>query len=66
MDLKDSLKAQLSHPLGIRGFMVSYLTANESAADYESIPAVLLQALQEQAERNAEDLIPLACEFRQS
>lgn len=59
--MKEPLSVQLSHSDGVRGFMVSYLTADQSAADNESIPAVLLQALQEQVERNSPDLIPLAC-----
>lgn len=55
------IQAQLSHPDGIRGFMVSYLTADESPADWKSVPPILLQALKRQANSNPQDLIPLAC-----
>jgi hypothetical protein len=58
--MKNSLKAQLSHSNGIRGFMVSYLTADESPADDENMPDVLRQALRDQADTTP-DLIPLAC-----
>ena len=64
--LKDSITAQLSHSDGIRGFMVSYLTAEgNTVADANEIPQVLLDALLEQAEQNPDDLIPLACESSQ-
>ncbi len=36
LTMKNSFKAQLLHSNGIRGFMVSYLTANESPADDET------------------------------
>lgn len=62
-ELKASIKAQLSHSDGIRGFMVSYLTSEDSPADKESIPPSLLQALEEQLVMSADDLVPLTCTF---
>ena len=60
-DLKESIQAQLSHSDGIRGFMVSYLTAENSPADLDTIPPVVWEALQYQAEHKSEHLIPLTC-----
>ncbi len=48
-DLKECIRAQLSHSDGIRGFMVSYLTADQTLADDPQVPNALLQALQELA-----------------
>ena len=59
-ELKESLQAQLSHSDGIRGFMVSYLTAGEDDSENLVVPDVLTQVLQEQA-ASTDDLIPLAC-----
>jgi hypothetical protein len=64
--LGDSIRAQLSHPEGIRGFMVSYLTADATPADDETIPSVLLDALKSQAAKDPEDLIPLTCKYGSS
>jgi hypothetical protein len=64
LDLRESIRAQLSHSDGIRGFMVSYLTADQSPADDPQVPSALLQALQELAKtEKIEDLIPLTCKF---
>jgi hypothetical protein len=60
-DLGESIRAQLSHSAGIRGFMVSYLTADTTPADDQEVPSVLLDALKSQAEKDPEDLISLAC-----
>jgi hypothetical protein len=62
--LSESIRAQLSHSDGIRGFMVSYLTAdddNDDEDDARPIPDVLLDALKRQAEKDPAQLIPLAC-----
>jgi len=70
--LSESIQAQLSHPQGIRGFMVSYLTSNENdenenddddSTKKTTIPKILLDALKSQAEINPDDLIPLACTY---
>jgi hypothetical protein len=64
LDLKECIRAQLSHSNGIRGFMVSYLTADQSPADNPQVPNTLLQALQELAKNEKiEDLIPLTCKL---
>jgi hypothetical protein len=60
-DLKEMLQAQLSHSDGIRGFMVSYLTIENESEESFQVPSILVQALQEQAKSNPENLIPLAC-----
>ena len=61
-DIQDYLQAQLSHSDGIRGFMVSYLTADESPADQPEIPRALWEALQTQMESDAaDDLVSLTC-----
>jgi hypothetical protein len=60
-DLKELIQAQLSHSDGIRGFMVAYLTFEDENQDTFKVPDVLLQALQEQAQSNPDELIPLAC-----
>ena len=59
--LKDLLRAQLSHSDGIRGFMVSYLTVEDSNQESFEVPNILVEALREQAQSNPDDLIPLAC-----
>ncbi len=60
--LQESIEAQLSHSDGIRGFMVSYLTADESPADQTEVPHSLWAALQAQMEsKAAEDLVSLTC-----
>lgn len=60
--IQDCLQAQLSHSDGIRGFMVSYLTADESPADQPEIPQALWGALQLQmASDTANDLVSLTC-----
>jgi len=54
------LEAQLSHSDGIRGFMVTYLTAAEgSPADRTTIPGALREALR--SVEDATDLVSLAC-----
>ena len=64
-NVQDYLQAQLSHSDGIRGFMVSYLTADESPADQPEIPNALWGALQMQMESDiANDLISLTCKQR--
>jgi hypothetical protein len=60
-DLKELIQAQLSHSDGIRGFMVAYLTFEDENQDTFKVPDILLQALQEQAQSNPDELIPLAC-----
>lgn len=59
--LKQSLQAQLSHSDGIRGFMVAYLSGNNSGgADGDGgnssspleIPSVLLEAIQDQLQND--------------
>jgi len=58
--LQKRLSAQLSHPDGIRGFFVSFLTVDgESPADWEEVPPYLIRAM---AESDGSDLVPLACE----
>jgi len=58
--LVELITAQFSHPNGIRGFFISYLTGDEpSPADNDTMPSALLSSL-----RNIEDkrkLIPLVC-----
>lgn len=67
VQLKESLKAQLSHSDGIRGFMVAYLSGNEGNTDENDddnkIPHVLLEALQEQfqSRESTDDLVSLMC-----
>ena len=64
--LCESIQAQLSHSEGIRGFMVSYLTAdddNDEEEDTSPIPDILLDALKRQAEKDPSQLIPLACTY---
>ena len=64
--LCESIQAQLSHAEGIRGFMVSYLTAdddNDEEEDTSPIPDILLDALKRQAEKDPSQLIPLACTY---
>jgi hypothetical protein len=47
--LKTSLKAQLSHSDGIRGFMVAYLTGpGDDNDDRTNPPAILLEAIRDQ------------------
>lgn len=55
------LKAQLSHSDGIRGFFVTYLTADgvDTPADRTVVPATLLAAMNESA--NEKELVSLAC-----
>lgn len=57
---EEKLVAQLSHSDGIRGFFVTYLTAEgtTTAADMEMVPPALLNAMKQ---ANQEELIPLAC-----
>lgn len=57
--LKDLLVAQLSHSDGIRGFMVTYLTAETSPADQPAVPLLLKEAMSEVVDDK--ELIPLAC-----
>jgi hypothetical protein len=62
--LSECIQAQLSHSDGIRGFMVSYLTADDDSDDKDDarpIPDVLLDALKLQAEKDPAQLVPLAC-----
>lgn len=73
--LQEAIQAQLSHAEGIRGFMVSYLTADESPADdpSEEIPKPLLDALRTRittqrimkssssAASSDDDLVSLTC-----
>jgi hypothetical protein len=62
--LQDALAAQLSHSDGIRGFMVSYLTSDDSPADQIEIPIPLLQTLETQMIKDSKtptELISLAC-----
>ena len=65
-NLEELLQAQLSHSDGIRGFMVSYLTAEVSPADQDDIPTPLIQALKAQfrSETARDDLVSLACMFK--
>lgn len=58
-DVKNMIKAQLSHSDGIRGFFVSYLTGDgETVADDENVPQVLLDAMDS---IETDELISLAC-----
>jgi hypothetical protein len=41
--------------------MVAYLTFEEENQDTFKVPDVLVQALQEEAQSNPDELIPLAC-----
>jgi hypothetical protein len=61
--LGESIKAQLSHSQGIRGFMVSYLTADSTPADNPRIPAIILDALLDQVKTDPHDLVPLTCTY---
>ena len=65
-NLEELLQAQLSHSDAIRGFMVSYLTAEVSPADQNDIPTPLIQALKAQfrSETARDDLVSLACMFK--
>ena len=59
--LLDLLKAQLSHSDGIRGFFVTYLTADgdDTPADQPQVPASLLTAMDQSA--NEKEIVSLAC-----
>jgi hypothetical protein len=66
--LKASLKAQLSHSDGIRGFMVAYLSGGSSSDSNDNdeapleVPKILLEAFQDQLQQEAtEDLVSLMC-----
>lgn len=60
--LQDSIQAQLSHSEGIRGFMVSYLTSDQSPADQDEVPEPLRQALTAQMKSEAaKDIVSLTC-----
>jgi hypothetical protein len=62
-ELKESLMAQLSHSDGIRGFMVAYLSGSSDDVNDDSIPLILLEALQDQfrSQENADSLVSLLC-----
>jgi hypothetical protein len=57
-ELEALLVSQLSHSDGIRGFMVTYLTSEESPADKLTVPVPLQKAM---AQVDAIQLVPLAC-----
>lgn len=61
--LMNRLRAQLSHPDGIRGFMVTYLTTIDSDAGESAIPAALVKAILEQIDpiQDKNELISLMC-----
>lgn len=64
--LKELLKAQLSHSDGIRGFMVAYLSSGYNGDDnnYFEIPSILLEVLNDQLSEDIDsndDLILLMC-----
>ena len=75
--LMNRLRAQLSHPDGIRGFMVTYLTTSTSTTsagandsdgttkdnDFIAVPASLIKAIVEQIDpiSDANELISLMC-----
>ncbi|KAL3923226.1 MAG: hypothetical protein SGILL_001771 [Bacillariaceae sp.] len=60
--LKESLKAQLSHSDGIRGFMVAYLSGRDASGESNMIPPILLDALKEQLQQpGVVDLVSLMC-----
>lgn len=56
-ELVERLAAQLSHSDGIRGFFVTYLTAD---GDLDEVPAPLVKAM---TRCNPDNLIPLACRY---
>lgn len=58
-EAQEMISAQLSHPDGIRGFFVTYLTGmgDDTPADDKEVPPTLIQAMKE---ANPDDLIPLA------
>ena len=62
--LMNRLRAQLSHPDGIRGFMVTYLTTStDDSNDSITIPPALIKAIIEQIDpiSDKNELISLMC-----
>ncbi|KAL3940917.1 MAG: hypothetical protein SGBAC_004630 [Bacillariaceae sp.] len=59
-DIHERIKAQLRSSDGIRGFMVSYLTGDDSSPEALAVPDGLAEVLQETARSSPEDLVPLA------
>lgn len=59
--VEERLVAQLSHPDGIRGFFVAYLTGEgETAAENDIVPTALQNAMKQV---NQDELISLPCTF---
>ncbi|CAJ1934158.1 unnamed protein product [Cylindrotheca closterium] len=59
-DIHERIKAQLRSSDGIRGFMVSYLTSEDTSPKALVVPDGLAEVLQEITRSNPEDLVPLA------
>ena len=60
-DIHERIKAQLRSSDGIRGFMVSYLTSEDTTPEALTVPDGLAEVLQELTRSSPEDLVPLAC-----
>mmetsp|Transcript_30683 Transcript_30683/g.73621 ORF Transcript_30683/g.73621 Transcript_30683/m.73621 type:complete len:84 (+) Transcript_30683:104-355(+) len=60
-DIHESIKAQLGSSDGIRGFMVSYLTSEDTSPEALTVPDGLAEVLREKTRSNPKDLVPLAC-----